>query len=188
MRSSIEEKSVTLNSPCCIPSPSRSAAPTTAYRALASIWLASASVFALGCGETVDDALDGGDAFSSIYETEQFRECSGCHAPGAPGRTDGIETTQDWSTRDTAYASLQRNAAGLIGNFSGCNGVPFLGPTAEQSLLVASLDEDVRANYENSSFPDCTADAIADQTLQIGGPLPAALLQDLKDWVNDGAP
>jgi len=180
---------VTLNCISRISLPNRSAAPLGAYRSLAGICLAAASLLALGCGETIDDVLEGdGDAFTSIYESEEFQTCSGCHAPGAPGRVDGIETTQNWSTRDAAHTTLKRTAAGLIGNNAGCNGVPFLGATAEQSLLVASLDEDVRAGYDNPSFPGCTPDAIADQTLKIGGPLPAALLQQLKDWVNDGAP
>jgi hypothetical protein len=158
-------------------------------RALASAGVL-AQLFVFGCGDTVDDALGGGDgdAFTAIYESDEFQTCSGCHAPGAPGIVDGIETTQNWSTRDTAHSTLQRNAAGMIGNNEGCNGVPFLGDTAEQSLLVAAFDEDVRANFELAAFPDCTSDAIADQTLKIGGALPAALLQDLKDWVNDGAP
>src|SRR5688572_7952486 len=116
----------------------------------------AAAVFAgVGCGESVDDALTGGgdgDAFTAIYESDEFQECSGCHAPGAPGRVDGTETTQNWSTRDTAYSSLQGNAAGLIGNFEGCNGVPFLGDSAQQSLLVAVFDEDVRASFELAAF------------------------------------
>jgi len=180
---------VTPNSTFGIHVPSRTAAPIGGYGRLACICVAAASFLALGCGDIIDDALDGGDdAFTSIYESEEFQTCSGCHAPGAPGRVDGIETRQNWSTRLTAYSTLKLTAAGLIGNNAGCNGVPFLGDTAEESLLVASLDEDVRANYDNPSFPDCTPDAIADQTLKIGGPLPAALLRELKDWVNDGAP
>ena len=179
---------MTLNSSFCVHFPSRTAAPIGVYGRLACICVAAASFLALGCGE-VEDALDrDGDAFTSIYESEEFQTCSGCHAPGAPGRVQGTETTQNWSTRDTAHSTLQRAASGLIGNNAGCNGVPFLGATAEQSLLVASLDEDVRAGYDNPSFPNCTPDAIADQTLKIGGPLPTALLQQLKDWVNDGAP
>lgn len=150
----------------------------------------AAAVFAaFGCGESVDDALTGGggDAFTAIYESNEFQECSGCHAPGAPGYVDGTETTQNWSTRDTAHSSLQGNAAGLIGNFEGCNGAPLVGNSAQQSLLVAVFDEDVRASFELPAFPDCTADAITDETLRVGA-LPAALLQDLKDWVDAGAP
>lgn len=141
----------------------------------------------LGCGDTLD-ALENGDTFGRIYDTDEFQTCSGCHAPDAEGRTADIEATQDWSTRDTAYTTLRGDASGMIGNFQGCNGVPFLGESAEQSLLVASLDETVRAQFSLPGFPNCTPDAISDQTAKIGGPLPAGLLQDLKDWIDSGAP
>ncbi len=148
---------------------------------------ATAVALALGCG--VEDALDGEpDAFTAIYESNEFQECSGCHAPGAPGRVDGTEETQDWSTRDAAYISLQGTASGLIGNFAGCNGVPFLGPSAEQSLLFAAFDQDARRAYDNPDFPDCNEDSISDQTLKLGGDLPAGLLADLRAWIDDGAP
>jgi hypothetical protein len=158
--------------------------------AFAAAALVSGSV---GCGDAIDEALDGGeltgdDAFSQIYSSPQFQKCSGCHAPSAPGRTAGIEATQDWSTRDSAYSSLKGKASGLIGNFEGCNGVPLISSTANNSLLVASLDEDVRANFMNASYPDCTGDAISDQTLKIGGALPDSLLTQLKSWINAGAP
>jgi hypothetical protein len=166
------EKSVNLNS--------LFRASTRTRRVLFTASSVAATAFAsVGCGESVDDALTGNgdeDAFTAIYEADEFQECSGCHAPGAPGRVAGVETTQNWSTRDTAYSSLQGNAAGLIGNFAGCNGVPFLGDSAQQSLLVAVFDEDVRANFELAAFPDCTADAISDETLKVGE-LPPSLLQ-----------
>ncbi|HWO07872.1 MAG TPA: hypothetical protein VNN80_00290 [Polyangiaceae bacterium] len=141
---------------------------------------------ALGCSEALD-AVDSATGFDSIYESEQFQECAGCHAPDAPGFVEGTEATQDWSTRDTAHTTLHRSASGLIGNFAGCNGVPFLGATAEQSLLVAALDETVRVDFSVPGMPSCDGDAIADQTDKIGGPLPDDLLQDLKDWINGGA-
>jgi hypothetical protein len=150
-----------------------------------------AALLALGCGEAAEDLLNGaagGGAFSRIYESDEFQECSGCHAPGAPGKTEGTEATQNWSTRASAYASLQGNASGLIGNFADCNGVPLLGESAEDSLLVAAFDSTVRDAFRNSRFPDCTADAISDQTLKIGGALPASLLAELKAWVDAGAP
>jgi hypothetical protein len=156
------------------------------------------ALLALGCGDTLDDVANagagsggsggGGVTFASIYEANEFQECSGCHAPNAPGRTADVEATQNWSTRASAYSSLQGNASGLIGNSAGCNGVPFLADAAEDSLLVAAFDEDVRAAYDNPSFPDCNADSIADQTLKLGRPLPASLLADLKAWVDAGAP
>ena len=149
-----------------------------------------------GCGDELDDALggddagggDGDDAFTQIYNSSQFQMCKGCHAPNAPGKVEGTEATQNWSTRDTAYSALQGNASGLIGNFEGCNGVPFLGSSAEDSLLVAVFDEDVRMNFMLASAPDCDGDAISDMTKNIKGPLPASLLAELKSWVDAGAP
>jgi hypothetical protein len=152
-----------------------------------------------GCGTSSDDGADAGAAgsgggsgagatFSNIYAASAFQKCAGCHAPNAPGKVDGTESTENWSSRASAYASLKGKAMGLIGNFSGCNGVPFLAASADNSLLVAAFDADVRANFMNSDFPDCNADAISDQTLKLGSPLPDPLLQQLKDWVNAGAP
>jgi hypothetical protein len=158
------------------------------------------ALLVLGCGDTLDDVADGGAGtggsggggsgatFTSIYESDDFQECAGCHAPNAPGKTEGTEATQNWSTRASAYSSLQGNASGLIGNNAGCNGVPFLADSAADSLLVAAFDEDVRVAYDNPSFPDCNADAIADQTLKLGNALPASLLASLKAWVSAGAP
>lgn len=163
------------------PRPDRSPPP----RALLGVALA----LALGCGDTLD-ALESGDAFGRIYERLEESEtaCSSCHAPGAPGRTADIEATQDWSTRNTAYTTLRGNASGLVGNFAACNGVPLLGESAETSLLVASLDETVRADFSAPGNPDCDSDAVSDQTAKIGGPLPEDLLQELKDWIDSGAP
>jgi hypothetical protein len=142
----------------------------------------------LGCGDTLDELAGDGDAtFTSIYE-QIGSDCSECHAPGAPGRTAGIESTQNWSTRASALSSLRGDASGLIGNFAGCNGEPLLRSSADQSLLVASLDDDVRANFESPDNPDCNGDAVSDQNLKLGSPLSGSVLQNLKDWVDSGAP
>jgi hypothetical protein len=126
--------------------------------------------------------------FSALYQSASFQQCSGCHAPGAPGFQTGVEATQDWSSRDNAYASLQGNASGLVGNFEGCNGVPLLGDSPANSLLVAVFDETIRAAFSLPAFPDCTADAISDMTLKIGGALSTQELTLLKDWITAGAP
>jgi hypothetical protein len=154
------------------------------------IALVSALVLACGCGDTLEDLATpgGGDGatFTEIYNSDDFGECASCHAPGAPGKVAGTEATQNWSTKAAAYSSLQGKASGLVGNFAGCNGVPFLGATAGQSLLVASLDGEVKAAYDNPSFPDCNADSISDQTIRVGA-ISASVLEDLKDWVDSGA-
>jgi hypothetical protein len=129
-----------------------------------------------------------GASFAHLYQSSEFQACAGCHAPGAPGKTEGTEATQDWSTQGRAYSSLHGTASGLIGNFSGCNGVPFLGESAAESLLVAAFDEQVRAAFQSREVPSCDGDAISDQTLKIGGPLPDSLLAELKAWVDAGAP
>ncbi|HVZ34694.1 MAG TPA: hypothetical protein VG963_19835, partial [Polyangiaceae bacterium] len=79
----------------------------------------------LGCSSAEDAVSDatggssgGSDDFSQIYASDTFGKCSGCHAPGAAGKTEGTEATQDWSTRDKAYSTLHQTASGLIGNFA----------------------------------------------------------------------
>jgi len=126
--------------------------------------------------------------FSAMYDSSSFQSCSGCHAPGAAGFVDGTEATQDWSSRGNAYTSLQGQASGLIGNFAGCNGVPFVNQTPEDSLLAAVFDETVRANFSLQGFPDCNADSISDMTLKIGGQLSSQEMQLLRDWITAGAP
>jgi hypothetical protein len=148
--------------------------------------IASSVALAWGCGDTLDELEGGGDGatFTSIYD--EFEPCSGCHAPGAQGRVEGTETTQDWSTRESALRTLRGTASGLIGNFQDCNGVRLVvAGSAEQSLLVASLDEDVRMSFSVSGSPDCTADAISDETSKIN--ISSAAIQDLKDWIDAGA-
>jgi hypothetical protein len=160
-----------------------------------SLLIASSALHALACGDSVDPLDDGngggggsgGAAFDRVY-AELGPTCSECHAPRAPGRVEGTEATQDWSTRDRAITTLGGAASGLIGNFQGCNGVPLLGASADESLLVASLDEDVRRDFSLTAFPDCTADAISDQTVWIMGGLPDGVLDDLKEWIDAGAP
>jgi hypothetical protein len=161
---------------------------------LSAVTLLAATLFAaLGCGDTLDNAVNdatggGSDAFSQIYESDTFQQCSNCHAPGGPGKTAGTEATEDWSTRATAFASLKRPASGLIGNFDGCNGVPLIGSTAATSLLVASLDSNTRNSFRSATVPDCTGDAISDMNLKLSSPIPSGLLQQLKEWIDSGAP
>lgn len=132
---------------------------------------------------------DGGTSsdFAAIYESATFQMCKDCHAPGAPGFTEGTETTQDWSTRASAFTSLKGRAAGLVGNFAGCNGVPLVGTTSGASLVVAVLDTGVRAGFSVATAPGCKASAITDETLQgRAGRVPAGVLQDFKDFIDDG--
>lgn len=154
---------------------------------------AATVVVALGCGDTLDNAVNdatggGNDAFSQIYASDTFQQCSECHSPTGSGKNAGTEATENWSTRATAFSSLKGKASGLIGNFEGCNGVPLLGSTAATSLLVASLDSNTRASFQSATAADCNGDAISDQNLKLSSPIPSGLLQQLKDWIDSGAP
>lgn len=149
--------------------------------------LALLPILASGCWELVPpDGNDGGvDDFTLLYQSSTFQQCADCHAPGAPGFVNGTETTQDWTSRTTAFNSLKGNAAGLIGNFQGCNGVPLVGPTSSQSLIVAVFDPTVRASFSYPGFPGCTADAITDETLRVG-PISSTDLARLKAFIDAG--
>jgi hypothetical protein len=162
---------------------------TLGFVALAGLALAACEVED-GDGTGPDAAPVANDPFSRLYRSATFQQCEGCHAPGAPGfdASGGTEATQDWSSRDRAYSTLQGAASGLIGNFEGCNGVPFLGDTPETSLIVAVFDEDVRRDFSLEAFPDCNADSISDMNLKIGGEISQADLDLLKQWIAAGAP
>lgn len=139
----------------------------------------------MGTGDMGTSDLGAGPTFDDLFASATLQMCADCHAPGAPGFVLGTEATQDWSTQSTAFTSLQGNASGLEGNFAGCNGVPLIGATASTSLLVAVLDPDVRATFSVEGFPNCTADAIPDETLRVGSVSPT-FLQDLKDFIDEG--
>lgn len=155
---------------------------------LAALFALCASLSFTACTTEDLGMMGDDDMFTTLYKSTSFQTCAGCHAPNAPGKTADTEATQDWSTRDTAYSSLKGMASGLMGNFTGCNGVPFLGTTPETSLLVATLDDTVRQNFVLADHTDCNVDAISDMTLKIGGPLAAADLDLLKEWISAGAP
>lgn len=121
--------------------------------------------------------------FYALYQA-YFNTCARCHAPGAMGRTPDIEKSLDFSTADTAYATLKGRAQGLTGNVQACNNTPFIGQTYETSLLAAVLDGTVRAKFNAGS---CTSDEVTDMTVK-GGQPPAHFLENLKKWIDAGAP
>ena len=148
-----------------------------------------AAAFLAGCNsngggssdaETTDVSSPGG--FKPLYDG-YLNKCAQCHAPGAMGRTVDIEQTLDFTSASTARSSLGLSATGMVGAFAACNDVPFLGPTYEQSLLAAVLDEQVRSSYSAGS---CDANTITDMTLNPGQPS-ASFLAALKEWIDDGA-
>ena len=140
----------------------------------------------LACGPEEDDP-NGDTGFTAIFNSDYFQQCKDCHAPGAIGFVDGTEATQDWSTVNSAFSSLQGNASGLIGNLEDCNGVPLLGDTPESSLLVAIFDEQIRTSFDLPAFPNCDVDTIIDKAATLA-PIPPALLVDLKAWIDSGTP
>ncbi len=143
-------------------------------------------VVAFACGG--DSMTPEEPDFAAIYNDAFFQNCKNCHAPGAGNFVEGkTEATQDWTTVDTAFASLQGKASGMMGDAANCNGVPLIGDTPETSLLVAALDKDIRDSFSVSGFPDCDQDAISDMATLVGS-MPAALLIDLKAWIDAGAP
>jgi hypothetical protein len=156
-------------------------------------WLAC---LAVACGEAEDggnggapDAMVGVTAtFTSLYG-DYFSRCANCHAPGAPGRTSDTEQNLNFSTKATAHTSITTQmAAGLTGNFAGCNGVPFINAMPERSLILAAIDQPTRNAFDHPSFPNCDVDSIADQTLKVGMQPSAAFITALKSWLSAGAP
>jgi hypothetical protein len=141
-----------------------------------------------GNGDT-PDAMTGVTAtFTSLYG-DYFSRCGSCHAPGAAGRTPDIEMNLDFSSRATAHTSITtRMAAGLMGNFTGCNGVPFIDAMPERSLILAAIDQPTRQAFDHPTYPNCDVDSIADQTLKVGMQPSPAFIAALKTWIGDGAP
>ena len=154
-------------------------ASTPGWRLLAVACLAA---LALTACEAEEGLVDAGpeDTFTQLYNAIGSK-CASCHAPAGPSRTAETEQTQDWSSRQSALTSLQGMASGMVGNFEGCNGVPFIGDSVETSLLVAAFDEDVRADFTVASNPDCTADAISAMTEKV--PVSDAEIALIKQFV-----
>ncbi|MSP62056.1 MAG: hypothetical protein EXR72_17330 [Myxococcales bacterium] len=126
--------------------------------------------------------------FSSLYG-DYFGKCGSCHAPAAPGRTADIETTLDFSTVATAHQTITKGKAmNLIGNHMDCNSVPFIQPTAAQSLIYAVVDGKARQVFDLAAAPKCDESAISDETVKVGSQPSPAFLGALKKWIEDGAP
>jgi len=128
--------------------------------------------------------------FASLYEG-YFALCTDCHSPSGPGRTSETEGSLDFSTIQSAYDSLTKGkASAMVGNPEACNGVAFLGATYEESLVVATIDEAVRASFLATGQGTCDTAAVTDMTLKVqdqAAPSPA-FLRDLKAWIDAGAP
>lgn len=146
-----------------------------------------------GCPAATETTPDGGGgavtaSFTSLYGN-YFANCKQCHAPGAPGRTADTEQTLNFSSRATALAALKNGmASGLIGNFTACNGVPFIAATPAKSLVFAVLDQPTRNVIDLSpAHPTCDVDTIPDMTLKVGSSPSQAFVTALSDWITAGA-
>jgi len=126
--------------------------------------------------------------FSSLYG-DYFSTCGSCHAPSAPGRTSDIEKTLDFTSRDTAHRTITTGStAGLVGNQSACNGVPFItAGTPGKSLIVAVVDTPTRTAFDLPATPACDVTAISDETVKVGSSPTAAFVSALKQWITNGA-
>ena len=144
-------------------------------------WISIAALTIWGCG-IADNTNENGGTFAHMYES-YLNQCAQCHASNAPGRTPDTEATLDFSTVDKAFATLHGTSSGLQGNVQACNGVGFIGSSYETSLLAAVLDENVRANFNAGA---CTSDEVTDMTVKIGPP-PSGFLNELRQWINEGA-
>lgn len=158
------------------------------------ILLCSCSDDPLGAG--VDAGADSGVAadaavnvpsFTSLYDA-MSPLCSGCHAPGAPGRISGTELTLDFTNRATAYQSITTGtASGLAGVYAACNGVPLAGASAGDSLILAALDSATRDAFNVAAFPACdTASISRHEALGRAGDL--SYIPDLIGWLTGGTP
>ncbi len=138
-------------------------------------------------GGESDGAAEGVVAtFTSLYG-DYFQECVDCHSPDGVGHTDDTEATLDFTSRETAYATISGTASGLVGNQEGCNGTPFLGATAAESLIYAVLDEDTRAAFDLPDHVDCNVDSISDETVKVGSEPTEEFMAALATWIDAGA-
>ncbi len=122
--------------------------------------------------------------FTSLYG-DYFQTCKNCHAPGAAGMTSDTEKTLDFSTKAMAYTTLKGMASGLTGNFADCNGVPFIGTTPANSLVMATLDQTTRQAFDQGA---CGMDSVTDETVKAGSQPSAAFIAALGQWITAGAP
>ncbi len=159
---------------------------TTKQLGIAGIGLFAWGVLVPGCVPTGDDDdATAAAGFSALYD-DYFFECAACHAPDAPGRTDGIEATLDFTDEDTAYTTIATGqASGLVGNQEACNGAYFVGTSPETSLILAVLDEDVRAGFSLDGNPGCDGDAISDMTVKVGYAPSGEFLSNLEAWIEE---
>ncbi|MGZ6143159.1 MAG: hypothetical protein ACXWLM_07460, partial [Myxococcales bacterium] len=136
------------------------------------------------CGGALDTGSAPQPKWSSLYST-YLKNCASCHSPNGPGRTSDIESSLDFTSASTGYATVSGSAAGLSGNQAACNGVRFVVPGhPESSLLVAALVSSTRASFVSGG---CDQDGITDETVKQGTAPPDGFVTALQQWITDGA-
>jgi len=143
------------------------------------------------CNDAGSGSADGAVAqatFTTLY-ADYFQNCKNCHTPSGPGRTSDIEQNLDFTSVGTAFTTITTmSAAGLMGNFSGCNGTPFIDADPANSLIIAVLDQPTRVAFDLPSHASCNMDSISDETAKVGSAPSSVFIANLKTWINDGAP
>lgn len=150
--------------------------------------LATTALIAALCLTACETESIGVEATASSLYDNYFNKCASCHSPDAVGKTSQTEQNLDFATAEAMKTSLKLKAAGLVGNQSGCNDVPFIEDgNPAGSLLLAVLDETTRQAFDNSKYPDCDATAISAMDNRVGGGPSAEVVTALKQWITDGA-
>ena len=141
----------------------------------------AASMAVAGCS-SVDTATG---SFDAVYTNTLSKNCSGCHAPGAPGYAAGsTESSLDFATADKAFSTLQGSAAGLKGNFSSCNAVAFVtAGDPSKSLLMAAIDSTTRRGFVSGM---CNQDTVSAMEAR-GGALSPSQVSEVRAWITAGA-
>jgi hypothetical protein len=139
------------------------------------VFALASALFAASCGASSSTspspADGGGPTFTMVYADVLSKACLPCHAPGNAGASAG---RLDMSTQPTAYTSLQEKASGASCSAGGERVVP---GDAAASLVVEKVE---------SAHPSCGVQ----MPFGCAGTstcLYAAQVQEIKDWINDGA-
>jgi hypothetical protein len=143
-----------------------------------------------GGGGTADAPAAAANTFTGIYG-DYFGHCNECHAPGAPGRTPAtIEMNLDFSTKATAYTSIKTKMANVPpGNFTACNGMPFVNADPAKSIILAVVDEDTKMVFD---VGPCGGDDLPNEVTKLTArqfpPPSATFIAGLRSWLQAGAP
>jgi hypothetical protein len=110
--------------------------------------------------------------FTTVYSDILSKSCTPCHAPGGVGDTAG---KLDMSTQALAYTNLQMTAAGSTCESTGLELV--VPGDAAKSLLLEKVE----------SNPPCGVQMPYGCPTTTMPCLTTAQVQEIEDWINDGA-